>query len=932
MAKNLLDKDTLTNQQAKYFAYELTRRNKDNNLGRLSQALMDAQVDLNPHQIEAASFALQSPLSKGSILADEVGLGKTIEAGIVLCQYWAERKRHLLVICPASLREQWKTELEEKFSLDAVILERKNYIPKLLSLTDKAIIISYNMAAKIEQDLMTVAWNLVVFDEAHKLRNVYKESNKTGQAISRALKDRKKLLLTATPLQNSLMELYGLSSLIDDNIFGDDRSFRMQYVTSAVGYESLKKRLQCFCRRTLRSNVLEYIRYTQRKPITFPFVPSQDEQKLYEEVAQFLKNENLYAIPPRQRHLISLILYKLLASSSNAIYGTFSTMLERLKKLKAGQQTEQEDEILEDLIAEADMEDEQSPEEIEETVEKEDSSIDMEQLDREIEQIEGYLKLASTIKYDNKTVELLKAIEIGFAEMEKMGAPRKALIFTESRRTQKYLFEYLSSHGYNGKIVQFFGGNKLKRNDLMNEFKNKAEIMIATEAGAEGLNMQFCSLLINYDLPWNPQRVEQRIGRCHRYGQKFDVVVINFVNKKNPADRRVFELLSEKFKLFEGVFGASDEILGSIEDGVDFEKKILNIYQTCRTDKEIEAAFDTLQKEMEESIDKKMRQTKQKLLNEFDASVHQRLKVSLEETKIQLSERQEMFWRLAKTILKDDGDFDDRELSFTLKNKQLGKCQKYYFITQTDKHIDLSNDVILRLSHPLGEKILSAAKSNDTSELDELVFNVTNSPRKHSYLQKMCDERITGWCTCHLLKIKSFEEEEYLVLSGIDNFQNNVDSETLEEMIKLDVASISKERDLLDIEEKNLTKVQNDNIEKTKWLSENRNNAFFQEESDKIDRYTDDKLYAAEKELRDVKSKIKSLQREVRTVENIERKVVLEEEIATLERKQRRLRQNIFDVEDEIELERKELIENLRQHMNAKITQEQLFTFRWKLI
>jgi len=129
---------------------------------------------------------------------------------------------------------------------------------------------------------------------------------------------------------------------------------------------------------------------------------------------------------------------------------------------------------------------------------------------------------------------------------------------------------------------------------LVEYFRDEAVIMIATEAGAEGINLQFCSLVVNYDLPWNPQRIEQRIGRCHRYGQRHDVVVVNFLNRKNAADQRVYQLLSEKFKLFEGVFGASDEVLGNIESGVDFEKRIAQIYQQCRTEDEIQSAFDAL--------------------------------------------------------------------------------------------------------------------------------------------------------------------------------------------------------------------------------------------------------------------------------------------------------------------------------------------------
>jgi len=134
------------------------------------------------------------------------------------------------------------------------------------------------------------------------------------------------------------------------------------------------------------------------------------------------------------------------------------------------------------------------------------------------------------------------------------------------------------------------------RSALVDYFRDRGKIMIATEAGAEGINLQFCSMVVNYDLPWNPQRIEQRIGRCHRYGQKHDVVVVNFLNRKNEADQRVYQLLSEKFQLFEGVFGASDEVLGVIESGVDFEKRIAEIYQQCRLPSDIRAAFYSLQR------------------------------------------------------------------------------------------------------------------------------------------------------------------------------------------------------------------------------------------------------------------------------------------------------------------------------------------------
>jgi SNF2 family DNA or RNA helicase len=244
---------SLTAYHAKYFAHDLTRR-ATNGIDRLSMSLFDAAVDLNPHQIEAALFALKSPLSKGVILADEVGLGKTIEAGIVLCQLWAERKRRLLVICPASLRKQWALELGEKFNLPTRVLDSKAFRNEerkgRLPLSEKSILImSFNYANALREELKAIAWDLVVVDEAHKLRNAYRPSNKVGQGIRWAIEDCRKLLLTATPLQNSLLELFGLSTLIDEHLFGDLNAFRAQYASAGSSITDLRQRLSEFCKR-----------------------------------------------------------------------------------------------------------------------------------------------------------------------------------------------------------------------------------------------------------------------------------------------------------------------------------------------------------------------------------------------------------------------------------------------------------------------------------------------------------------------------------------------------------------------------------------------------------------------------------------------------------------------------------------------------------
>ena len=354
------------------------------------------------------------------------------------------------------------------------------------------------------------------------------------------------------------------------------------------------------------------------------FTPAESEDRLYELVSEYLRRDNLQALPASQRSLMTLVLRKLLASSTFAIAGALDTMAGRLKAMVARREPQQS-------VEEAFEQDYESLDETAEEWEDEQAGVerltaeDRAAIEREIADLEGFRSLAVSITHNAKGQALLVALGRAFAKADRLGAACKAIIFTESRRTQAYLQRVLADSPYSEGIVLFNGSNADPlsrtiyaewlgrhagtdrvtgsksadmRSALVDYFREQGRIMIATEAGAEGINLQFCSLVVNYDLPWNPQRIEQRIGRCHRYGQKHDVVVVNFLNRNNEADQRVFRLLAEKFSLFEGVFGASDEVLGAIESGVDFEKRIAAIYQRCRTPEEIQASFDQLQLEL----------------------------------------------------------------------------------------------------------------------------------------------------------------------------------------------------------------------------------------------------------------------------------------------------------------------------------------------
>ena len=610
----------MTEYHAKLFAHELSKRHSVADAEKLAGALMDAQVDLNPHQVEAALFAFKSPLSKGAILADEVGLGKTIEAGLVLAQKWTEGRRRILVITPANLRKQWAQEIAEKFFLPAVILEARNYnkmakdgIRRPFE-QETLVICSYQFAARHADELMVIPWDLVVIDEAHRLRNVYRPDNRIGKTLKGALANAPKMLLTATPLQNSLMELYGLVSLIDDYAFGDVKSFRAQYARlgDAV-FDELKNRLKPICHRTLRRQVLEYIRYTNRIPITQEFVPTEAEQKLYDMVSDYLRRPSLQALPSSQRSLMTLIMRKLLASSTFAIAGALDSLARKLERqLRDDKNLRQklEEEIAEDYEEYEDVADEwaeegEEPEPL--------TPDDIANIEREIVDLRAFRELAVSIAENAKGQALVSALRAGFAKAVELGGAEKAIIFTESRRTQEYLVRLLCATAIEGKLVLFNGSNSdaqskaiyaawLERHKgtdrvtgsrtadmraaLVDYFREKASHH-DRDRGCSRRN-QSSILLHGGQLrsalessahraahrPLPPLRPEARCGRGQLSQQE-----------QCRRSARVSSCLAEKFKLFSGVFGASDEVLGAIESGVEFEKRIVSIYQNCRSDR-----------------------------------------------------------------------------------------------------------------------------------------------------------------------------------------------------------------------------------------------------------------------------------------------------------------------------------------------------------
>lgn len=808
-----------TPHQKRYFAEQLTLSRPPREIEALASSMSGVRVDLNPHQVEAALFALRSPISNGALLADEVGLGKTIEAGLVLAQFWAERKQRILLILPASLRIQWKSELEEKFNIPCVIIERparrKGVIPPsnlFLQATHnkKVAICSYEFASASKDSIAAIPWDLVIIDEAHRLRNIYKKNGNTrAKSIKQALIGRKKLLLTATPLQNNLKEIYGLTTFIDEHIFGDAAVF------AATPIPELRLRLQNFCVRTLRQDVSDsgYIKFTRRQVITRPYTPGDTEQELYDRMSEYLQRDHIRTLPENGRQLVTIVIRKLLASSPAAVSKTLQSLINKLEALQEGNEDNLESELSEDFEAYGEYSEEYTDED--EPYDEgfnEGRQRDRQEIIQEKELLRSIKALADSISHDAKGDDLLAALQVGFTLAEesvmdvdgKKGA-RKAVIFTESTRTQQYVLGLLNSGGYEGQVVLLNGSNnddiskriysewKERHKDdgtitsskaanmkaaIVEEFRDRATILIGTEAAAEGINLQFCNMVVNYDLPWNPQRVEQRIGRCHRYGQKYDVVVVNFVNQNNAADRRVYELLESKFRLFEGVFGSSDEVLGTLERGIDFERVVYGIVQNCRGEEAINSAFDELQQQYADIIAEQKAQTIQQVMEFFDEDVTAKLKNCETRTRASLAKFDR--WKYDLFAAYGATRSNDRDWTFDYKGKR-------YIPSWADAKLS-ADGTFLDSESEVYTKMRDTAKALDTP-LVRIRFNHSALPvAEQTSFFTNGNSNLAGAISIDKLTytygIES-EKEEHLLVSVVTDSGADIDEDLFGRMMEM---------------------------------------------------------------------------------------------------------------------------------------------------
>lgn len=482
-----------------------------------------------PHQLQTAERVLNEMHGR-AILADEVGLGKTIEAGLIMKEYMVRGlAKKILILVPASLVIQWTKELTQKFGI-AAAAQKKEYMWHQYDV----VVASIDTAKRAphRQHVLSIEYDMLIIDEAHKLKN---KRTRNYQFV-KEIKKKYCLLLTATPVQNELDELFNLVTLLKPGHLGHAGSFATNYVEGkrqAKNNDKLKSDLEKVMIRNKRSD--GGIQFTPRRVQSVPLQLSAQEAKLYQGVTDFVRDHYHHGLG-RFNSLALITLQREVCSSREAAFMTLYNMHQRLP--------------------------DESPERAQ--------IVSLVEL---IKRIETHSKAA-------KTIELIQQIN------------DKVIIFTEYRATQNYLQKYLSEHGVT--CVPFRGGFKRSKKDWMTDlFQNRAQVLIATEAGGEGINLQFCNQIINYDMPWNPMRVEQRIGRVHRLGQQRDVHIYN-LSTTGTIEEHILHLLYEKIDLFEMVIGELDAIVDRMALSETLEKSLIDIIMDSRSEKEMALKMDNM--------------------------------------------------------------------------------------------------------------------------------------------------------------------------------------------------------------------------------------------------------------------------------------------------------------------------------------------------
>ena len=567
-----------------------------------------------PYQIMAARFALRSDYLKGCILCDEASLGKTYEALLVACQKWFEGKENILIILPDNLLNQWLRKLEKDFpTVPYKFWNNTKTIPDETGI----IITTYDIAIRYAERIKERDWDLIIFDEADILA---RNENKSVQILKEAAKQAFKLLLTPTPITKSIMDVYWLIWFIDESVLPDADWFYKRYFRRSENYHELTQWVSQFCFRTLKCQTTDYVNFSRRIPITINYKLSKEEKDLYKLISAYILSDDKAAYPEIDNYNLNLLFFKSLSSSPLA----FSNLLNAPIKRAYGH----EKAVLEEI-----------------------------QL------------LTEKIRINSKTEELLKVIKPVFSHLKSMKIKRKAIVFAENNLTIDYLYRAFLQEGYETL--------KYKDNESIEQFRffDDAEILIANDEAAKGIDLEFCPVVVNYDLPYDSIKLEQRICRCHRFGQESDVLVINMLSKENFADVRILELINKRTLQFNGIFGMSDDIVGN------FDAKIKEVLQGVRHKDEVEQSFKDNLKEHKKTNEKITEYAEDVLFTTFSKSIIDKVEINPKYIEDKIEEINNNLWETVKyffTYQNKHYSVDDEEKTITKINKEADEVVFYY--------------------------------------------------------------------------------------------------------------------------------------------------------------------------------------------------------------------------------------------------------------
>lgn len=532
-----------------------------------------------PYQIASAQFALRSDYLKGCILCDEGSLGKTYEALLIAGQKWYEGKENILIILPSNLIPQWLGKLNKDFTLPHIFWNNTPQIPD----EEGIVITTYDFALKYYDRIKERDWDMVIFDEADCLS---KPDKQMTQTLKDSVREAYKLLLTPTPITMDIRDIYGLIHFIDESVLPDSDEFYKRYFRKPENYPELTIWVSQFCFRTLKAQACEYVSFSNRIPFTVDYPLIKEEKELYTLLNTYIKSENKIAYEMDEYNL-ALMLFNKLSSSPQA----FTKMLQPAIQRTYG-------------------------------IEK--------------AYLQKIYDLASSIQINSKTLSLVKIMKQVFKHLKQCKVNEKAIVFVTSNTTLEVLNNLLKKEGFNTL--------KYKDNNSLEQFRNddKIQILVTTDASAKGLDIEYCPVVVNYDLLYNSIEMEQRICRCHRQGQKSDVLVINMLSKENLADVRMLELINKRTLQFNGIFGMSDDIVGN------FDLKLKEVLPQFRPLAEVAESFKQNLEEHKTTNTEIIENTENILFTTFTKSIADKVTVTpkyIEEQKEQLNND---LWELVK--------------------------------------------------------------------------------------------------------------------------------------------------------------------------------------------------------------------------------------------------------------------------------------------